>query len=68
MQTKASEYGHSQHGFAMYDNKGNRIGIWYSIMSAKMLLVMKNDRTVIIYTPDLDTYERYENKSVFRTF
>jgi hypothetical protein len=60
MQTRALNLGQSQHGFAMFDDKGNRIGIWYSILSARMMLKMKDSRTVIIYTPDIDTYEKYE--------
>ena len=61
MQTKALTLGQSQHGFAMFDDKGNQIGIWYSILSARMMLKMKDSRTVIIYTPDIDTYEKYES-------
>jgi len=68
MQTRASDFGHKQYGFTMFDDKGNRLGIWYSILSAKMSLRMKDNRTVIIYTPDIDTYEQYEKKGFFRTF
>jgi hypothetical protein len=60
MQTRALNLGQSQHGFAMFDDKGNGIGIWYSILSARTMLKMKDSRTVIIYTPDIDTYEKYE--------
>jgi hypothetical protein len=47
----------------MFDDNGNKIGIWYSILSAKATLQMKDERTVIIYTPDIDTYLKYEDDS-----
>ncbi len=63
MQSKAFTTSQPQHGFAMFDDKGNKIGIWYSILSAKTTLQMKDERTVIIYTPDIDTYLKYEDDS-----
>jgi hypothetical protein len=53
--------GMALHGFAMLDDKGKQIGVWYSILEAKTSLKMKGDRTVIIITPDIDTYLKYEN-------
>jgi len=47
------------HGFAMFDENGKQIGVWYSILGAKTSLSMKDDRTVIIITPDIDTYLTY---------
>jgi hypothetical protein len=47
------------HGFAMFDDKGKQIGVWYSILKAKTSLSMKDDHTVIIITPDIDTYLKY---------
>ena len=61
MQDKALSTGQSQHGFAMFDDKGKKIGIWYSILSVKTWLKMEDERTGIIYTPDIDTYLKYEN-------
>ncbi len=61
MQTRALNIGQVQHGFFMLDDKGKRIGVWYSILSARTSIQMKDSRTVIIYTPDLDTYEKYED-------
>lgn len=52
----------SLHGFALFDDKGKQIGIWYSILAATTSLMMKDDRTVIIITPDIDTYFRYDNR------
>jgi hypothetical protein len=48
------------YGFAMFDDKGKQIGVWYSILEAKTSLSMKDDHTVIIITPDIDTYLNYE--------
>jgi len=50
------------HGFAIFDDKGKQIGIWYSILAATTSIMMKGDRTVIIITPDIDTYLRYEDR------
>ncbi|MEN6321268.1 MAG: hypothetical protein ABFD82_21305 [Syntrophaceae bacterium] len=61
MQSKASNISQSLHGFAMFDDKDRKIGIWYSILSVKTTLRMKDERTVIIYTPDIDTYLKYED-------
>jgi hypothetical protein len=59
MKDKAStvNYGMPLYGFIMFDDKGNQIGVWYSILEAKTFLKMKDNRTVIIYTPDIDTYD-----------
>ncbi len=50
------------HGFQILDNEGRPIGTWYSILSARMLLVMKEDKHVLVYTPDIDTYLRYDRE------
>ena len=49
------------HGFAMFDDNGIQIGVWYSIPGAKTSLSMKDDHTVIIITPNIDTYLKYDN-------
>ena len=61
MQSKASSIGQNLHGFTMFDDKGKKIGIWYSILSVQTTLIMKDEHTVIIYTPDIDTYLKYED-------
>ncbi|MBW2560858.1 MAG: hypothetical protein JRE40_08395 [Deltaproteobacteria bacterium] len=48
-----------QFGFALFDNKGHRIGVWYSILSAPTVLWMEDDHTVVIVTPDIDTYDSF---------
>lgn len=49
-------------GFALLDDKGKQIGIWYSIITATTSLRMKDDRTVVIITPEIDTYFRYDDR------
>ncbi len=60
MKAKASEYRQFPYGFAIRDDKGERIGVWYSILTARTFIRMQEDGTVRIDTPDLDTYEKFE--------
>jgi len=60
MQKKTSELLLTLHGFRIRDDAGKEIGIWYSILEAAGTVVMKGEKRVLIYTPDLDTYMRYE--------
>lgn len=63
MKMRALNINQSQFGFAVLDNRGKRIGIWYSLLSATAPVRMKEDKKVIIYTPDIDTYEKFEENS-----
>jgi len=56
MQTQALILRQSQHGFAILDDRGRQIGVWYSIPGATTQVKMQDDKTVLIYTPPLDTY------------
>ncbi|MFA5181487.1 MAG: hypothetical protein WC405_09230 [Syntrophales bacterium] len=56
MQEKAREYNEFQHGFIMYDDKGQPIGIWYSILKARTFTQMGEGNKVRVYTPDLMIY------------
>ena len=47
------------YGFAVYDDKGKQIGIWYSLPDAKTSVQMIDDHTVRVVTPDIDTYLRH---------
>jgi len=60
MQKKTDELMVILHGFQILDNSGQPIGIWYAILSAKASLIMKEDKHVLVFTPDMDTYMRYE--------
>jgi hypothetical protein len=62
MQTKALSYRLSQHGYAILDDRHRQIGVWYSIISATTSVKMIDDQTVLIYTPPLGTYLRYDDR------
>jgi hypothetical protein len=66
MKSRAINFGQGQFGFAVLDDQGKQIGVWYSILAAATSIQMKEDKKVMIYTPDYDTYEKYEdsNKNV----
>jgi hypothetical protein len=68
MQDKARLYGLFQYGSAIYDHRGNRIGLWYSLLTAITAVRMQDERTAIVYTPSIDTYQRYEEGRRFRGF
>ena len=55
----------SLHGFAILDDKGKQIGVWYSIIKAttKSSVRMKDNKTVLIDTPDIDTWLQFEDGS-----
>ena len=61
MQDKARVINRFQYGATIFDHQGKPIGIWYSMLEAITAVQMKDDHTVIIYTPDIDTYQRYED-------
>ena len=62
MKAKAEDMGQNQFGFAVRDNRGEKIGLWYSILFAATSVQMKNNRKVVIYPPDSDIYEKKEEK------
>ncbi|MBM4272128.1 MAG: hypothetical protein FJ139_08250 [Deltaproteobacteria bacterium] len=62
MQTKALTLGQNQYGFAILDEKGKRIGVWYSLLLVRTVVQMKDNKTVIIHTPDIDTYLKFEDE------
>ena len=65
MQTRASELSRFQHGFAILDDKGRQIGIWYSPLDAGAVIKIQDERTVIIHTPPLDLYERQNKEDIY---
>ncbi|MGZ6193511.1 MAG: hypothetical protein ACXWME_12570 [Syntrophales bacterium] len=58
----------SLHGFVILDDRGKQIGVWYSILKAttKSSVRMKDDKTVLIDTPDIDTWLQFEDGSRLR--
>lgn len=63
MKTKASEYGQFQYEFELLDTGGKKIGFWYSILTARTFLRFEEDGTVMLPTPELETYEKLESKN-----
>jgi hypothetical protein len=60
VQARSRQINQNPFGFSILNDRGERIGIWYSILDARTSVLMKDDRTVILYTPNIDTYLRYE--------
>jgi hypothetical protein len=58
MNTKALNQHEFQKGFELLDNNGRPIGVWYSLTRARTFVQIREDGTVRIDTPDLETYER----------
>ncbi len=58
MHVKSNEVLEQLHGFDILDNKGKRIGIWYSILRAKTSVKMEGEGKVLIYTPPLDVWRK----------
>jgi hypothetical protein len=55
-----------QAGFVILDDKGKKIGIWYSMLMGTIGVKMKEDNEVIIYPPREDVYIQYEEKTIDR--
>jgi len=60
MKFRVMEFFETPYGFDILDNNGNDIGDWYSIFSAITIVKIGKDHSIIIITPDIDTYEKYE--------
>jgi hypothetical protein len=60
MKARASQLMQFPQGFNLVDDKGRVIGAWYSIITARTFIQMKQDGIVRIDTPDLDTYNKFE--------
>jgi hypothetical protein len=56
MQAKSAELILTLHGFDIFDNRGRKIGDWFSIMGVIMTVEITGERSVIVYTPPIDTY------------
>jgi hypothetical protein len=62
MKAKAREHGQFPHGFDLLDTGGKKIGFWYSIFTARTFLRFEEDGTVMILTPELETFFKMEYK------
>jgi len=59
MKFRVMEFYETPNGFDILDRDGNDIGDWYSIFSATTT-VKTEDHSVMIITPDIDTYEKHK--------
>jgi len=51
-------------GFYIFDDKDNKIGVWYSLISGSIFIQMKDGSKVVIFPPrDDDSYRSYEGNS-----
>ena len=60
MQDKTRVSGVLPHGFAITDDKGQQIGVWYSLLEARTFVERKEDGAVRIDPPPLNLYESRE--------
>lgn len=65
MHKKSLDVGEILHGFDIVDNRGKKIGIWYSILRARTSVRMLEDNRVMIFTPTLNVWEHGDG-SLFR--
>jgi hypothetical protein len=56
MRRKALEGNRVLHGFDVYDNGGQAIGDWFSVMGIHATVRIIAEKTVAIDTPPIDTY------------
>ncbi len=55
--------GESMHGFYIFDDKNNKIGVWYSLIIGSIVIQMKKDGKVVIFPPRDDVYKKYEDQT-----
>jgi hypothetical protein len=51
-----------QSGFAILDDQGRQIGIWYSMLSPSISIKVSDERKVIIYPPNDRDYKSYDDQ------
>jgi hypothetical protein len=51
-----------QFGFAVLDEKGKQIGIWYSILVPGISIKVLDDRKIVIYPPNDINYKVYDGQ------
>ena len=60
MQQRATGFSGRLQGFFLLDNKGRQLGIFYSLSDVNTFVKMKDEKTVIINTPPIDTFFKHE--------
>ncbi len=62
MESYLRSMNHPAWGFTIVDKNNQQIGIWYSIPKATTAVIEKSDGSVVIYTPDIETYMKLEKE------
>ena len=60
MQLRTVGFGARLQGFMILDDKGRQIGILYSLSDVNTFVKMKDEKTVIINTPSIDTFFKHD--------
>ena len=60
MQMRASGFAGRLQGFIILDDKGRQLGVFYSLHDVDTFVRMKDEKTVIINTPPIDTFFKHE--------
>jgi hypothetical protein len=56
MQSKSMEQNRILHGFDIFDNRGEKIGDWFSVLGISTTVKITGERTAVVHTPPIDTY------------
>ncbi|HPK52905.1 MAG TPA: hypothetical protein PK114_00500 [Smithellaceae bacterium] len=63
MQHRALDYcRQNPFGFAVTDSRGNRVGVWYSIMVNSISMQIREGRKIFIYPPNDIEYRDYDGQ------
>ena len=61
MQLRSAGFGARLKGFVILDDKGRQLGVLYSLHDVDTFVKLKDENTVIINTPPIDTFFKHEN-------
>ena len=62
MQLRATYCRRAQFGFAILDDTGRQIGIWYSLLASGISIKLLDNQKVIIYPPNDSFYSCYDDR------
>lgn len=60
MKARAYQFRQFPHGFDLIDRQGQKIGFWYSVTSATTFMRTEEDGSMMVLTPELDTFDKLE--------
>jgi hypothetical protein len=62
MQLRAIYCRRAQFGFAILDDQGKQIGIWYSLLASGISIKLLDNKKVVIYPPNDSFYACYDDR------